>query len=202
MESSKVWNDRIPASSDCPDATVWSVAFSPDASQLAVACSKWVLLFHAHEQHGDESQLIKKMKGHTDTVHSVSYSHDGMRLASGGRDGKIIIWDAVACKGVLQYAHKTTSVQCVAYSPVTRLLVSCTDQDFGLWEQQSGEEERKAKVKKHEIDSRICCAAWSPNGLHLALGLASGAVSVGGVYFFKRIFLVLMTEYLAHLLII
>ncbi len=38
--------------------------------------------------------LLHRLRGHTDFVFSVSFSHDDRYLASGGDDKKVIIWDA------------------------------------------------------------------------------------------------------------
>ena len=54
----------------------------------------------------------------------------GSRFASGGADKTVIIWDAESGEGVLKYTHND-SIQCLAYSPVSQLLLSCTSSDIG-----------------------------------------------------------------------
>ena len=56
----------------------------------------------------------------------------GSRFASGGADKTVIIWDAESMEGVLKYTHND-SIQCLAYSPVSQLLLSCTSSDIGLY---------------------------------------------------------------------
>jgi WD40 repeat protein len=63
-------------------------------------------------------------------------------------------------------------VQCVAYHPVSHLLVSCSNADFGLW---SPEQKNVAKTK---LSGRITCCAWSADGQSLALGLYNGQIHV------------------------
>lgn len=64
------------------------------------------------------------------------------------------------------------AIQCLAYNPVTLHLASCAISDFAFWSADV-----KA-VQKYRVSGRITSCAWSPNGQHLAIGLASGAVSL------------------------
>ena len=41
---------------------------------------------------GAES-LRRTLEGHSEPVHTVAFSPDGLRIASGSRDGAIILWD-------------------------------------------------------------------------------------------------------------
>lgn len=69
------------------------------------------------------------------------------------------------------YSHGD-GIQCLAYNPVTMHLASCAISDFAFWSADV-----KA-VQKFRVSGRITSCAWSPNGQHLAIGLASGVVSV------------------------
>lgn len=69
------------------------------------------------------------------------------------------------------YRH-SEAIQCLAYNPITMHLVSCAVTDFAFWSMDV-----KA-VQKYRLSGRITCCAWSSNGQHLAIGLASGVVSI------------------------
>ena len=65
-----------------------AVAYSPDGARLAVASSIGIWLYNAHT--GAEVALFA---GHTRYVLAVSFSPDGLTLASGSGDGTILLWD-------------------------------------------------------------------------------------------------------------
>lgn len=78
----------------------WRVTFSPDGQILAYAgCTE--LTARGNCESGDirmwdvptGRQLGQSFTGHRDVAWVLSFSPDGKTLASGGRDGSIIIWD-------------------------------------------------------------------------------------------------------------
>ena len=64
------------------------------------------------------------------------------------------------------------AIQCLAYNPITPILASCSSSDFGLWSPE------QKNVQKYRVGSRVCACAWNDDGTLLALGLASGFVSI------------------------
>lgn len=78
----------------------------------------------------------------------------------------------IISNAALAYFRHGEAIQCLAYNPVTMHLASCAISDFAFWSADV-----KA-VQKYRVTGRITCCAWSMNGHHLAIGLASGAVSL------------------------
>lgn len=78
-------------------------------------------------------------------VLAVEYSKDGKHFASGGADNTVIIWTNKA-EGVLKYTHNE-SILCLAYSPGSSQLASCTELDVGLWRLE------QSSVVKHKVHS-------------------------------------------------
>jgi WD40 repeat protein len=66
------------------------------------------------------------LKSHSETVHVITFSPDGSRLASGGADQFIKMWDPV--EGVFLWTIENLGygvmVGCVAFSPDNLLLAS------------------------------------------------------------------------------
>mgnify|MGYP000585963297 FL=1 len=121
-----------------------------------------------YEAEGGE--LVQSLRAHDPgkNVYVVAYSKDGKFFASGGADRNVIIWNSKA-EGVLKYNHNT-SVQALAFNPVTHELASVSVGDFTIWEQE------QKKVEKIQLESKGLAASWSPDGLILAIGLFSGKV--------------------------
>src|SRR5262249_20850030 len=75
------------------------------------------------------------LKGHTGKVHSVSWSPDGKRLATGSADGTVKVWDASGGRELLAYKGKVTSV---SWSPDGKQLASGSwDGTVKVWEAAS-----------------------------------------------------------------
>jgi len=164
MRTVTLWQDKVPEREKYSNC-IWSIAFKPDGSQIIVAAGNRVLVYDATD--GD---LVHSLKGHKDSVFCVAYSKHGKKFASGGADKQVIIWTHKA-EGILKYNH-TESIQCLAYNPVTQQLASGTASDLGLWSPE------QKSVSKHKVSSKILAMSWTYDGLHLALGLFSGHVSI------------------------
>eukprot|EP01051_Picozoa_sp_SAG22_P018253 SAG22_NODE_3022_length_2017_cov_2.015120_1_plen_377_part_00 len=164
MRSVVTWSDRLP-DRDGIESVVNDLAFRPDGAQIVAAVGNRVLVYDAMD--GD---LLHSLKGHKDTVYTVSYSRDGKRFASGGADNTIIIWTAKA-EGILKYQHNDP-IQKLVYNPVTQQLASATTADFGLWSPE------KKSVAKHKVKDRVVTAAWTNDGQYLALGLFNGTITI------------------------
>ena len=62
--------------------------FHPDSDTLACGNDDTVHLWDVQT-----GTLLHSLTGHTDLVDSLAYSPDGQSLASGSRDGTILLWD-------------------------------------------------------------------------------------------------------------
>lgn len=108
--------------------------------------------------------------GHKDTVYCVCYAKDGKKFASGSADKSVIVWTS-KLDGILKYSH-SEAVQCMQFNPITHQLVSCSSSELTIW---SSEQKNLQKVKS---GGRINCCSWTRNGQYLAIGFASGYVSI------------------------
>lgn len=103
-------------------------------------------------------------------MYCVAYAADGSRFASGGADKVVIIWSRDA-RGLLKYTH-TSSIQALAYNPVTQQLASASETDLGLWSPEV------KSVPKKPVTARILCLAWTSDGQQLAVGFEDGRVQL------------------------
>ncbi|KAK6748591.1 hypothetical protein RB195_001298 [Necator americanus] len=144
---------------------VYDLAFKPDGSELLVAADNKVIIYD-----GIDGTLLQVLKGHKDLVYAVAWSHDGGTFASGSADRSVILWTEQH-EGTLKYSH-SDAIQCLAFSPVAPLLLSCAMGDFGLW---SADEKN---VQKQRITGRCASCAWSRDGTLFAIGTHDGFVHI------------------------
>ncbi|VVD05909.1 unnamed protein product [Leptidea sinapis] len=165
MRTVPKWVNKIHEADKIECSSVQAICFSPDGTQLVVGAGEKIMVYDPLE-----GGLLQLLQAHKGPVHAVDYCIDGRKFASGSADKNVIIWNS-KMEGILKYSH-SEAVQCLAYNPVTFHLASCALSDFAFWSTDV-----KA-VQKYRVSGRITCCAWSANGQHLAIGLASGMVSI------------------------
>ena len=105
--------------------------------------------------------------GHTDEVHSVTYSPDGTMLASGSKDGTIRLWDAATGQEWAVLGGHAGEVNRVAFSPDGRILASASDDGtVKFWDVATRRE--RATLQGHA--GEVTAVAFAPDGQVLASG--------------------------------
>jgi WD40 repeat protein len=117
---------------------------------------------------------------HTHGLMSVAISPDSKRIASGGQDGTVLVWDATTGENTRTLSEITTVVLTVAFSPDgMRLAAIGVDNDearpfvLRVWDDQTGQ-----TVFTHREPQEILAFAFSPDGRWLALGMEDGTVKL------------------------
>jgi WD40 repeat protein/tRNA A-37 threonylcarbamoyl transferase component Bud32 len=113
--------------------------------------------------------------GHQDAVRSVAISPDGHLIASGGRDGTILVWDAAARRVVgSPLTGHTDRVNSVTFSPDGRLIASGSgDGTVRLWDAETGAPVGQPLTGHQDA---VWSVAFSPDGQTLASGSSDGTV--------------------------
>ena len=99
-------------------------------------------------------------------VHSIAWSPDGKRLATGSEDYTARVWDAETGKELFTLDGPTGQVTSVAWSPDgKRLATGSGGHTAKVWDARTGKE----LFALGDANARIWTVAWSPNGERLAV---------------------------------
>lgn len=150
---------------------VTTVAFSPDGKTIASGSEDTKIIIWNLEieklEHGinikvSDSRFIEK---HTRSVRAVAFSPDGSKLASGGDNKTIYIWDVKNLNSYINFEGK--GVASVCFSPDGSKLASCDyDNKIRLWDLRTGQLNRIFEGHTDWVRS----VSFSPRGDHLASG--------------------------------
>eukprot|EP00050_Salpingoeca_kvevrii_P011328 m.14535 g.14535 ORF g.14535 m.14535 type:complete len:536 (+) comp3375_c0_seq2:217-1824(+) len=117
------------------------------------------------------------LRGHSDEVWQIAFSHDGKRLASASKDGTCIIWDVATQKSIHKLQYHSAAVNFVAWSPDDKFLLTCGsdgDHSLILWDARVGN--RIHILRQHKQGISAC--AWSPDGKFFASGSTDKSLCV------------------------
>jgi WD40 repeat protein/basic membrane lipoprotein Med (substrate-binding protein (PBP1-ABC) superfamily) len=118
-------------------AEVDSLAFSPDGARLAAGVRNgtakiWDLA---------SGQVLRTLRGHSDSVLAVAFGPDGKRLATASLDGTGKVWDVATGRERFTLAGQISAVPAIVFSPDgTRLATVSRDGAARLWDAQTGQE--------------------------------------------------------------
>jgi len=151
--------------------TVYSVAFSPDGREVAVARIGLVEQWDVKAK----PSRIRSVPCHGDLVCAVAFSPDGRYLASGGIDRTLRLWDRATGNEIRPFYGHEGFVRALAFSPDSQWLLSASeDYNLKLWEVASG----RALADFHGHQSFTSCVAFSPDGRLVASGGQDQAVKL------------------------
>src|SRR5437870_3713948 len=103
-------------------------------------------------------------QAHDEVAWSVAFSPDGKRLATGGWDDTVKLWDVATGQELMTLKGKTGRIYCVTFSPDGRVLASGTrDRMAKLWDMDTGKELAALPHAMH-----VFGVAFSPFGATLA----------------------------------
>jgi WD40 repeat protein len=108
----------------------------------------------------------RTLRGHQGGVQSVSCDPTGRRIATGGKDQTVRIWDAETGNSVAELKGHADCVNCVGWSPDGRRFASggC-DGKLILWDVES-----RQRLFTLDCEEEVMSLAWSPDGKRIATG--------------------------------
>ena len=155
-------------------SAVLALSWSPNGTMLASAAADatlriWDVSQITRQPRGGASTGAYKVQaawwGHDGSVAALDWSPDGTRIASGGTDRTIRLWDKAGKSLIAWQAHGRGGVSALAWSPDSRHLASGgTDHQIILWDPLAGASVLTCEGHTDEI----CHLAWSPDGRCIA----------------------------------
>ena len=160
---------------------VRTLAFSPDGQMLATAGEDQLIHIWDVSQIADRDieadisgdRPVRTFNGHTDWVITLAFSPDSHTLATGGKDGKLYLWNLRTGDHRLLPRDEEGQLWTVAFDPSGALLATGGDREhIDLWDVATGQ--RLRALRGHS--RRIMSLTFNPEGTLLASSSADGTV--------------------------
>lgn len=103
------------------DHSISSIAVSSPGDWIAFGCPQIGQLLVWEWQ---SEQYVMKQQGHATNMTCLSYSPDGLYIATGGYDGKVKVWNTMTGFCFVTFSEHSSTVTSIAFSSNKKFLVS------------------------------------------------------------------------------
>lgn len=125
---------------DLQGVPILALDISPDGKLLAGGVGNTVIIWDAQTGNVIAQLAGTNQSGHTNRVRAVTFSPDGLFIASGGADGRIVIWNVANLAQQSRWNAHADGVNTLAFSLDGQgLLSGGEDRQIVLWNPFTGE---------------------------------------------------------------
>jgi len=183
----KLWNTlgecKYTITEDNHSEWISCVRFSPLPSSVSIVSAGWDGVVKVWNL--SNCRLKANLIGHTGYLNSVTVSPDGSLCASGGKDGRALLWDLTEAK-LLYQLEANEIIHALVFSPNRYWLCAATESGVKIWDLESkiivadikladdDAEQRSAKYVPPHCTS-LC---WSADGGTLFVGSSDNIIRV------------------------
>lgn len=137
------------------------LSWNPSSMILSSGARNKLIYHHDHRS----KDPIAMSSGHIQEVCGLKWDHQGTKLASGGNDNKVVLWDPRSfASPSISYDCHTAAVKALAWSPhVNGLLASgggTADRTIRFWNTRLHSPD---PIKTINANSQVCAMVWSPH---------------------------------------
>ena len=163
-------------------AQINSILFSPKTNQVVTASNDNFIRVWSTNPGQEFGRLVHILKGHTDNVTAIALQSDGSHLVSGGRDGKLILWDVLKGSQVkeVQIGNVGDKIIAITYSddPLQNSIAIAMkgEKQIRIFDVTEKISEGKPIVfdAKSEVSSMLTFSSWK----YIACGTLNGNISI------------------------
>ena len=151
---------------------VQTLAYHPNGRSIALAVSDKILIYDIVTK-----KLVRTLKGHTWSINSLSFSYDGIYLASssGSYKDSPRIWDIESGRVVFTLTRQSFLVNTISFSPDgSNIVIACGDGKVRIYNVMS----RKLIRTLRGHTGNVSCANYCPDGTRLVTSSWDSTVRV------------------------
>merc|ERR1712126_86808 len=179
----KLWNTlgqcKYTIQDECHTEWVSNVRFSPNTQNPIIVSSGWDKMVKVWNL--TNCKLKTNHFGHTGYVNTVTVSPDGSLCASGGKDGRAMLWDLNEGKH-LYTLENAEIINSLVFSPNRYWLCAATGPNIKVWDLESKNEVEslRPEVPGTATSEPPQCTslAWSSDGQTLFAGYSDNLIRV------------------------
>lgn len=110
----------------------------------------------------DQSHFVNCLESHKQEICGLKWNVEENKLASGGNDNKLFVWDSLNTVPLYQFTEHNAAVKAISWSPHQRGILASgggtADKTIKVWNTLVG-------TRVHNVDtgSQVCNLVWSKN---------------------------------------